>query len=193
MAPSGENHVLMVFFLAESGLKYCLAQKTSTPAKGSGLPDLFQYGEVVLEQKDSSRPAFLKDFSLRVDSKEIGRSYRVLKAASSLARFFENNLLHLEHFPEAWNLLQVALDALSTKDRPDVTLFKTFFAFGRSEGYPVIAHWLRQKPRSDQAAITHLLQTPVENVDLPEPEVSAWLRDLNGFFTRETDLRPFDC
>jgi recombinational DNA repair protein (RecF pathway) len=189
---SGENHFLLVLFLKENGLKYVLARKAAGKKQTVTIPDLFQTGDVVIEQKDASRPAFLKDFALRHEHKGIGRTYRSLQAASSLARFYEQNLLHMEHFPEAWDLLQRSMRSLAQKPRPEVTLFKTSFIFARSEGYPVVAHWLRQKSPAEQAAISHVLQEPVDKAGSDEAMVKSWIRDLNGFFARETDLLPVD-
>jgi recombinational DNA repair protein (RecF pathway) len=191
-ALSGEHHFLLVLFLQENGLKYVLARKGAAKNTGACIPDLFQTGDCVIEQKDDSRPAFLKEFALRLEFKEIGRAYRALQAASSLARFYEQNLLHMEHYPDAWELLHKALRTLARKPRPEVTLFKTSFIFARSEGYPVVAHWLRQKPPAQQEAIGRVLQEPVDQAAADEAEVKSWIRDLNEFFARETDLLPVD-
>jgi recombinational DNA repair protein (RecF pathway) len=191
-AVSGEHHFLLVLFLQESGLKYALARKQSGKQQGPPLPDLFQTGDFVLEQKDDARPAFLKDFSLQVEFQEIGHTYRSLQAASSLSRFYEQNLVHMERYPEAWDLLQQALLALCEKPRPEVTLFKTCFVFARSEGYPVVAHWLGQKKPREQLAIRQVLQQPVEAAGSDEAEVKRWMLDLNQFFARETDLLPVE-
>lgn len=187
---SGEHHFLLVLFLQESGLKYALARKASGKKQGSALPDIFQTGDFTLEQKDDARPAFVKEFALAHDFKEIGRAYRSLQAASTLSRFYEQNLLHMEHYSEAWELHQKALLAISRKPRPEVTLFKTCFAFARSEGYPVIAHWLRQKGPDEKASIQQVLQQPVEAAGADEVELKKWIQDLNAFFARETDLLP---
>lgn len=178
----------MVFFLEENGLKYALARRPRRPGTGGGLPDLFDSGELVLEQKDAAKPAFLKDFNRQRDHSGIGRSYRALQVAAALARFYERNLLHMEVFPEAWSLLHTALETLSTKPSPEVTLLKTCFLFARSEGYPVTENWLGSKPPRERAALAGILQQPVEAVPADRTEVMRYLDDLGAFFRRATDL-----
>jgi recombinational DNA repair protein (RecF pathway) len=187
---SGENNLLLVFFLREQGLKYVLARKRGKSSGGPQVPDLFESGDVIIEQKDPARPAFLRDYSPGTLHEGIGRSYRHLEAASSLVRFFEKNLLHMEHYPEAWDLLHSALGALAAKPLPEATLLKTYFLFARSEGYPVVAHWLESMPAGEQGALSAILRKPVEEITATPAELGAWVHNLSLFFKRETDLLP---
>lgn len=189
---SGEKNLLLVFFLRENGLSYVLARRSRRKESAPPLPDLFTVGDLLLERKQASEgPGFLKEFSPQAEFKGIGRDYKALRAASDLARFYEQNLLHMEQFPQAWSLLLDSLDALSRKGRPDVTILKSYFLFARSEGYPVLAGWIRTKPPEEERALAQTLRNPVESATASEEQVSRWLRDLNSFFLRETDLRPF--
>ncbi|NDV63258.1 hypothetical protein G0Q06_12400 [Puniceicoccales bacterium CK1056] len=187
---SGEHNLLLVYFLRENGLKYVLARRSSKLPGGAALPDLFETGQLIVEQKEEGKPAFLKEYSGSVAHKGIGRSYAHLQAASSLARFFEKNLLHMEHFPEAWDLLQDSLAALSEKPNPEALLLKTCFLFARSEGYPVAAHWLEGKNEGERHSIAAILKSPLDQIDTNPKEVNSWVNDLGRFFKRETDLLP---
>lgn len=188
---SGEHNLLMVFFLRENGLTFALARTPSKPSGSTSLPDLFDVGQLILEQKAAGKPAFLKDYTVSIAHEGIGRSYRHLQAASKLARFFEKNLLHMEHYPEAWDLLGHALAALSEKPNPEAVLLKTCFLFARSEGYPVLAHWLGGKTEKERQSISATLKTPLEELTVNSNEINCWIDDLNRFFKRETDLLPF--
>lgn len=187
---SGESHILLIFFLLEHGLTYVLARRPAKSPASHHIPDLFASGTVIVEQKDPSRPAFLKDFSPGALHTGIGQSYRHLKAASSLACFFERNLLHMEHYPEAWDLLHTSLAALAARPLPEATLLKACFLLARAEGYPVIAHWLAGKPQSEQQALSAILRNPLGKITATADELNAWMHNLSLFLKRETDLLP---
>lgn len=189
---SSENHLLLVFFLKEHGLKSVLARKRSKAASGQNIPDLFETGELVLEQKDPSKPAFLKDFTSGTQFPEIARRYQRLKNASSLTRFYERNLIHMEHFSSAWELLQATLAAFAEKDPPELVLFKSLFLFARMEGYPVSQHWLDQLGKDDRIGIQKCLRQPVENCTESTAQLNLWLQSLYQYFQQDTDLLPPD-
>lgn len=189
-AVSGEHYLLLVFFLKERGLLYVLTRQPKGRSASVQVPDLLQTGSVILEQKDPGKPAFLKDFTLQVPMDGLARSYKALQAASELARFYERNLLHMEHYEDTWPLLHKALEAMAEKPFPEATLLKTYFLFARTEGYPVLAHWLNRKKANDKAAITRVLQQPLESLEPAAGELRRWVDDLGDFFRKETDLLP---
>ena len=188
---SGENHSLLVFFLKDSGLRFVLARRRSKPDAGGCLPDLFETGEVYLQQKDSSKPAFLREFTLQNRFPGIARQYQALSAASALAQFYERNLIHMENFGNAWELLQRALQSFSVNRQPQVTLLKALFSFARMEGYAVRAQWLQLQPASIRNQLVAILQNPVGQVSPEEAAlVESAIADLKSYFSRETDLLP---
>lgn len=189
---SSENHLLLVFFLRENGLKSALARKRSKAAAGQCIPDLFETGELVLEQKNPSKPAFLKDFTVSSQYPQIALKYQRLRNASSLARFYERNLIHMEHFSSAWELLHASLSAFSEKNPPELVLFKALFLFARMEGYPVSQHWLEQMNSADRNHIQNVLRQPVENCTESPAQLRLWLQSIYQFFQQETDLLPPD-
>lgn len=187
---SGENHLLLVFFLRHHGLKSVLSRISRSPARASPQPDLFHSGRALIEQRDDGKPAFLKDFQPEHLHRGIGNAYRALACASSLSRFYENNLLHLESFQETWSLLHQALAAFARKPLPEASLLKAFFLFARSEGYPVTAQWLNAKPPEQRRALTSILRQPPGEVGATSDEVGSWIRDLERYLRDQTDLRP---
>ncbi|MGC9450396.1 MAG: hypothetical protein ACP5I4_03025 [Oceanipulchritudo sp.] len=189
-APSGENHLLLAFFLRETGLKYALARKATSSGGTPALPDLFEWGELRMEQKDPARPAFLREFMRKRGFPGIARDFRTLRAASRLALFYERNLQHMESFPEAWNLLLTALENLSEKRKPEAVLLKALFLFARNEGYAVRAHWLAQLRKAWRGDVARVLQDPVEACTADPAQLDDWIHDLCRFFAQETDLLP---
>ena len=189
-ADSGENHYHLVFFLKENGLKSVLCRRRNKPGSGTAIPDLFESGELTLEQRGPGKPAFLKEFSPLGRFSGIARNYRALTTAAQLCGFYEKNLIHMEHFGSAWALLHSALESLAEKPHPEVTLLKSLYLVARAEGYPVNAHWLGRKGATERQAITALLQNPVGEHDTDPRETSRWIDDLNRFFQAETDLLP---
>jgi len=185
---SGENHLLLVFFLRSHGLRYVLARRSGKENLSRTIPDLFENGDIVIQQKAPDRPGFLKEFHPAVVENSLGRSYKALQAASHLAAFYEKNLVHMEDFTEAWELLGNTFETMRVKPRPDITLLKALVLFARSEGYPVISQWLKEKPEADQQTLTRLLKSAVEETDLDESSVRSCLAILLRFFDRDTDL-----
>ena len=189
---SGERHFLLVFFLKESGLTYILARRPTKASAGDILPDLFDTGIVSLQRKDAAKPSFLKEFEPLVRHTGIARSYACLKAAASLSQFFERNLLHMETFDRAWEVLAQSLDALSCKPRPEVVVFKALFLIARSEGYAVSSSWLNHLPTEIRPAVQQALKSPLEDIEDSPAMVEDWTRQLYRFFERDTDLLPPD-
>jgi len=189
-ADSGEHHVLLVLFLRGHGLRHALARRRSRPDAGQQLPGLFETADFTLEQKDPSRPVFLRECAPLRRFPGIGRGYPFLQAAAAVARLYERNLVHMEHFGAAWDLLQKALAAVSEKPRPDLTLLKTTFLLARAEGYPVGERWLAERPAAERAALLRALHEPLATAAAGPAEVEAWTRDLFRFLARETDLLP---
>jgi recombinational DNA repair protein (RecF pathway) len=191
-ADSGEHHCLLVFFLKENGLKFALTRNRSKSDSSSTLPDLFEAGDVCLQQKDAAKPAFLREFNPNRRFPTIARHYKTFRAASSLARFYERNLIHMEHFEDAWALLSKALLSFAMKHEPETTLFKTLFIFARMEGYPVQAQWLEGQKPTTRKELTAALQMPVGEARTDPVTLTDAIGDLNRFFAEATDLLPID-
>ncbi len=185
---SGENHLLLKFFLREHGLQSALVRKRSKAPSGAGLPDLFDIGEATIERKGTQKPAWLKEWSPRDEFLGIARRYKALQAASQIARFYELNLVHMESFEKAWRLLQSALESLSSSSRTDVIVLKVLYGLARGEGYAVREGWLAQQGRARRQAIENLLHQPLREIEEPSAEIEDWIRSLERYLQAETDL-----
>ncbi len=161
------------------------------PSKASTFlndPDLFESGELNIEKKGENKPAFLKEFVPHSRYQGIARKYKALKAASRLARFYEKNLIHMEFFDAAWELLHTALDSFSSKEQSDTILLKSLYVFARSEGYPVRENWLENLSPQIKSEIASVIQSPVDSINIESAKITAWIRNLEIFFQHHTDL-----
>jgi recombinational DNA repair protein (RecF pathway) len=187
-AESGESHFLLVFFLRERGLRMTLMRKRSRSTQLAHEPDLFDSGDLVIEQKGESKPAFLKEFTPKLRFTDIARQYTALKAASRLTRFYEKNLFHMEHFETAWELLHTALDSFSKNNQPGITYLKALYVFAKSEGYPVREEWLGNQSPDNRSHINAIMRQPVGSIELESGQVDHWIRNLETYFMQSTDL-----
>lgn len=188
-APSGENSSRLVFFLREYGLQTVFLKGRRKGPSGQ-LPDLFEIGELTIRKSGPDGIGFFSEFTLQESFKGIGLSYRHLVVASSLTRFFEQNLQHMESFEQAWLALHQALLALSTKPAPEATLFKTVFLFARQEGYPVSRGWLNGLSTTNRIEVEAILREPLEALHLPKERVTYWLDRLSIYLESDTAIYP---
>ena len=184
--------MLLVFFLQGSGIRQVLARRSARSVSDASIPDLFETGEVVLQQRGESKPTYLSEFQSRERFPGIARNYATLRAASQFSRFIERNLLHMETFGDAWELMMTALASFSSKPCPEGTLLKAMYVFARSEGYPVSAQWLRQLPETSRQKIQVVLQNPVDQCSEEASQLKEWCLDLGIYFQKSTDLLPPD-
>lgn len=145
-------------------------------------------GELTLRKKGPDGVGYVVEFAMFEAFPGISRGYRQLTAASVAARFFERNLLHLESFETAWELLGQALRAFATKPQPLATLFKLVFRFAREEGYAVTRGWLHGLPDADRREVESLLSRPLDELDIGDERIQHWLERLSGYLERETAL-----
>lgn len=187
-AESGESHFLLVFFLRERGLQMALMRKRSRSSPLAHEPDLFDSGDLVIERKGESKPAFLKEFTPKLRFTEIARQYTALKAASRLTRFYEKNLFHMEHFAVAWDILHTALESFSKNNQPGVTYLKALYVFAKSEGYPVREEWLGNQSSDNRSLISAIMRQPVNSIEPESGKMDQWIRNLEAYFMQSTDL-----
>jgi hypothetical protein len=187
-AESGENHFLLVFFLREHGLRMALMRKRSRSSPLAHDPDLFDSGDLIIEQKGENKPAFLKEFTPNMRFTEIARQYKAFLAASRLTRFYEKNLFHMEHFEAAWDLLHTAMDSFSKNRQPAVTYLKALYVFAKSEGYPVREEWFGSLSPDNRSLVDAIMKQPVDAVELESADVDYWIHNLEAYFMQSTDL-----
>ena len=187
-SPSGEHYNLLVFFLRENGLQMILTRRRTKTSIAVNDPDLFESGEVNIEKKGDNKPGFLKEFIPQSRYPGIAKKYRSLEAASRLTRFYEKNLVHMEFYDAAWELLHTALESFSQKEQSGVILLKSLFVFAKLEGYPVKDDWLERFPESTKCKLWQLIRSPVDSVDVDPSNVTNWITALEQYFIQHTDL-----
>ena len=191
-ADSSERYTLLIFFLKGHGLQAALTHKRSKPDPHLNIPDLFECGEVVLQKRGDTKPAFLKEFSTEKQFPQIALHYPCLVAACQLARFYEQNLLHMESYADAWDLFSNAIASLAMHKRPSASLFKALYVFARTEGYPVRAQWLDALPIKQKNMVMTVIQSPIQEIEIDSKEIEAQIINLSRFLKYETDIIPIE-
>jgi hypothetical protein len=187
----GENYLRLVCFGRTCGLLSVLGRISAKQmAKGIGLPDLYQTGQLVADRKSSHQPAFFREFHLTESRTGLARSYDAMKAAARLGQFYENNLLHLETFDGPWELLEEALRALEAGALPAAILLKTCYCFARDEGYAVRNQWLEGLPVDLQQVAVDALRTPAAECPFTTETLQPSLRSLERWMQSHTSLIP---
>lgn len=190
---TGESHRSLICFSPEHGLLRLLLRDSQRAALRAGdRPDLFDVGSFEFQRKSAEAAAFIQEFHRETGFPQIARNYPALVAAASLARFYERNLTHLEHFEDAWPILLRALQALGSDAYPDAVLLKALFSFARSEGYPVVADWLERRATADRTRIAEFLRSPLAQQSMEHGQISATLQSLNRYLEGYTDLLPLE-
>ncbi len=185
---SGEKFVRVSFLTLQRGIAHTLVRRRSKPPQL--LIDLYDSGEAqVTFSSEGHGNGFLKDFELRQRRAGIGRSYAQLDAAARLSAFFLANPVHIENEQPVFALAQKALDALDQGLAPAAVLLKTYFAYGRDEGYPLVEDWLQQLDVANRAAVAHIVNTPLASLAADPGQQQRSLDLLIGYIERETHIR----
>lgn len=139
----GERFLTLFLFFRHHGR---LSAKFRLPTRNSRrpatIPDFFATYRCAIERSGPDKPWFLKDATVIQSFAEIPRNPDRFLTASSILRFYNSNLPHIESFEEHWDLLLKAFNALHDGKFPDSIYLKLIFAALRMEGYPVKEDWL---------------------------------------------------
>lgn len=189
---SGEHHWLLVCFFANEGLQYVMMRRPGARRPAFPVPDLFEIGEYSYQRKGEVPPSFLREYQSLQTFPEIARSLTALHCASSLCRFYERNLVHMEFFSEAWNTLVNGLQALAWRPQPLATYLKCLYRFARAEGYPVRQQWLGEWSQPQRAELEQVLHLPLDQCRCDEARLQSFLLSFNAWLARETAILPAD-
>lgn len=174
-------------FSAEHGTLRIL-QRVPRKATPQHTPiDLFDRTGLILEGGNAGT-WFVKEVRLAERFAGIGQNYRRLQHASGLTSLIARNSVHEESRESVFHLLQTALSAFSTTDRPDIVGFKSLFCFARDEGYPLREHWFPTLLRNDRAAVADLLNLPTSEQTSPTEDVARLQRKLEDYLRGHTDI-----
>lgn len=174
-------------FSAEHGSLRVL-QRVPRKATPQHLPlDLFDRVDLMLEGGNAGT-WFIKEVRLLERFSGIGSHYRRLQHAAGLASLIARNAVHEDSRSSVFQLLQTALTAFGSTDRPDVVGFKSLFCFARDEGYPLREHWFPTLLREDRATVVELLNQPVAEQQTQPENVARLHRKLEDYLRGHTDI-----
>lgn len=181
--PPADSFQTFSVFSAEHGLLLILQRlpkkSAANPSATSVALDLFDEVSLLLESSNQGQTWFVKEARLITRHAGLGRSYATLTAASDLAKLITRNPVHEEGRATLAALLRTALAALAAGAPPAVVWLKSLYSFARDEGYPVKQQWLPTLPAALRATASHLLHTPLADLEKNEnpdtPDLAAHL------------------
>ena len=165
-----------------------IAQKT---AATQATLDLFDEVALILESSNQGQTWFVKETRLLHRPTGIGRSYEALRQASAFAALIARNRVAEEGRAAVGRLLQQAIAAFATSDRPDLVYFKALYAFARDEGYPVRQQWHSTLPADLRATADLALRTPLRDLapaDAPAARATLLIRRLEEYLRGHTEV-----
>ncbi|MBX3751205.1 MAG: hypothetical protein KF897_14055 [Opitutaceae bacterium] len=165
-----------------------VAQKT---AATQATLDLFDEVALILESSNQGQTWFVKETRLLHRPTGIGRSYEALRQASAFAALIARNRVAEEGRVAVGRLLQQAIAAFATSDRPDLVYFKALYAFARDEGYPVRQQWRPTLPADLRATSDLALRTPLQALapaDVPAARTTLLIRRLEEYLRGHTEV-----
>lgn len=165
-----------------------IAQKT---AATQAALDLFDEVALILESSNQGQTWFVKETRLLHRPTGIGRSYEALRQASAFAALIARNRVAEEGRAAVGRLLQQAIAAFATSDRPDLVYFKALYTFARDEGYPVRQQWRPTLPADLRATADVALRTPLQDLDpadAPAARATLLIRRLEEYLRGHTEV-----
>lgn len=169
--PPTDSFQTFSVFSAEHGALLILHRVPKKASATSVALDLFDEVSLLLESSNQGQTWFVKEARLITRHAGLGRSYATLTTASDLAKLVARNPVHEEGRAAVAALLRTALAALAAGAPPAVVWLKSLYSFARDEGYPVKQQWLPTLPADLRATATHLLHTPLADLEKSSAEI----------------------
>ncbi len=174
-------------YCAEHGNLRILQRIIRKPTPGHQTLDLFDHVGVIL-RAGSAGTWFVHEARLIERFAGIGGNYRRLQHAVNFTSLIARNPVHEESRASVYQLLQTALRAFASTNRPDIVGFKSLYCFARDEGYPVKEHWFPTLLREDRTAVSQLLNRPLSEQTTASPVVERLQRKLTDYLRGHSDI-----
>lgn len=186
--PPGDNFQSFSLFSAEHGPLLALQRLGRKSSGVSVALDLFDEVSLQLESSNQGHTWFIRESRLIHRPVDIGRSYEVLRLASTLAALVARNPVDEESRAAVASLLRAAFAAFAAGVRPDIVYFKSLYRFARDEGYPLKQHWFPTLPASDRDEVAGLLNRPLAEQACPGATVARLQRRLEEYLRGHTEI-----
>ncbi len=175
-------------FSADHGPLMILQRVVRKPSAGQVSLDLFDEASFLLETSNQGHSWFVKEVRMLSRKPGIGRGYETLRHACLLAQLVLRNPAAEDGRGRVYALVQTALEAFSTSNRPDIVYFKSSYRFARDEGYPLKQQWLPTLTARDQSTATALLTRPVAELETPASHVEQLQHRLQDYLRSHTEI-----
>ena len=179
-------HQFSMFNPTEGQLR-CLQRRSSRPHNQTHV-DLFDHVTCQIERRSSDGPGFVGEIRISDRASFLGNDYPTLKAAATFARLLSLNLIHMESFVAAYELLERAISGWRNASHPEAVLFKAIYLLTRIEGYPVKEAWWNALNGEDRESARLILNRPIESQQTDHTTVSLLNERLLAWVARETDF-----
>lgn len=188
LTPSGERFTQVDLLSPQFGL--CRLLKRNRSKTGGFAIDLFDQGEAQVDHKpsESVNRGFLTDFTVSKKRSGLGKSYRLLQAASWMSGMLLRNPMHEETCEDLYRLAEKAFDALDLNSSPHAVMLKTLYVFARDEGYPVLEDWASKLPSQLARTVATLLNTPLAEINLEQESQRAAFDSLAQYVEHHTHI-----
>jgi hypothetical protein len=174
-------------FCAEHGSLRVLQRVPRKPTPQHLSLDLFDRAGLILEGGNAGT-WFVKEVRLLERFTGIGAHYRRLQHAAEFTALIARNTVPEESREAVYRLLQTALSAFATAERPDIVGFKSSYCFARDEGYPLREHWFPTLLRDDRATVAELLNRPTSEQTASTAAVTRLQQKLEDYLRGHTDI-----
>ncbi len=184
-----ERHWRYNLLTRDHGLIRVLRRKPGKRPQRSAAPDIFDLGELTVQERGAGKPRMMDEFLVHQSYRELAHKPEALAVAATLSNLLRLNFEHAESTEEAFALFVDCLNALTHRPRPEAALFKAVYALARKEGFPVREEWapLLSPPERELAA--HVLKQPLSEISTPPDQVVRLNETLLHYLERVCDWR----
>jgi hypothetical protein len=186
--PPGDAFQALTVFSPAEGVLSVMHRVPKKAASTVAALDLFDEVALLLDTSNQGRTYFVREARVLIRHAAIGRSYDALRLASALTTVIARNPVDEDSRPGVASLLQSALGAFETSDRPDIVYLKSLYRFARDEGYPLKEQWVPTLPSSDRSALATLLNRPLAEQSAAAELVARLYRRLEEYLRGHTDI-----
>lgn len=189
--PDADAFQTFTAFSPDHGSLRILRRLPKKPSPSHVALDLFDEVSFLLEGAPQGDAWFVKEARLLARHGDIGRNYDTLVLASAFAALVTRNPVPGESRAAVHALLRTAFSAFASSAQPEIVYLKSLYCFARDEGYPVKQQWLASLPADLRAAASHLLRTPLAELEksaLPDHTAQALLLRFEAYLRGQTEI-----
>ena len=185
---SGEQFYRLHILSEASGTLLVLMRRPKKNIRSGSTPDLFDEIEAVLEKKGDGGFGFIKEVHILNRRRDLAKSFISLEQACEWANILIKNLPRDMEQDSVYQLTTRALDAWEQRKQPEAVLFKCLFVYARDEGYPVKHDWFETLTHHHRTAVASIINTPIDQLNMPAEEVRKWNDALKHYIKHHTDI-----